>query len=207
MMTLVVVTRLHNAANAAGGMRRGLAYARAYADAAQCRRRTVADNPLHRGHARHAGGRRGRRVRPGRPRLRRCSAGSRSTTTRGGRRELRLVAPLAKLTTGKLAVAVASEYLECFGGAGYVEDTGLPRLLRDAQVLPIWEGTTNVLAVDVLRGLARGEGSAAVPGPWRDAAAAAAADPAAPYVLAGARHRRCRSRRRWWPTCSTSTPR
>ncbi|HZN06831.1 MAG TPA: hypothetical protein VFB65_08610, partial [Pyrinomonadaceae bacterium] len=36
-------------------------------------------------------------------------------------------------------------------GAGYVEDTGLPVLLRDAQVLPIWEGTTNVLALDTLR--------------------------------------------------------
>ena len=34
-----------------------------------------------------------------------------------------------------------------------MEDTGLPRLLRDAQVLPIWEGTTNVLAVDVLRAI------------------------------------------------------
>jgi hypothetical protein len=66
---------------------------------------------------------------------------------------LRLVAPLAKLTTGRLAVASASEVLECFGGAGYVENTGIPRLLRDAQVLPIWEGTTNVLSVDVLRAL------------------------------------------------------
>ncbi len=69
---------------------------------------------------------------------------------------LRLLTPLAKLTTGKQAVAVASEALEAFGGAGYVEDTGLPRLLRDAQVLPIWEGTTNVLSLDVLRALARG---------------------------------------------------
>jgi hypothetical protein len=77
-------------------------------------------------------------------------------------RELRLVAPLAKLTTGKLAVASASEYLEAFGGAGYVEDTGLPRLLRDAQVLPIWEGTTNVLAVDVVRALHRDPGLAEV---------------------------------------------
>jgi hypothetical protein len=41
--------------------------------------------------------------------------------------------------------------IEAFGGAGYVEDTGLPPLLRDAQVLPIWEGTTNVLALDLLR--------------------------------------------------------
>ncbi|MGX4654401.1 acyl-CoA dehydrogenase family protein [Micromonospora sp. SCSIO 07396] len=69
--------------------------------------------------------------------------------------ELRVVAPLAKLATGRLAVASAAEYGEAFGGAGYVEDTGVPRLLRDAQVLPIWEGTTNVLAVDVLRAVTR----------------------------------------------------
>src|SRR5581483_10098906 len=69
--------------------------------------------------------------------------------------ELRIVAPLAKLTTGRLAVSSASEYLECFGGAGYMEDTGVPRLLRDAQVLPIWEGTTNVLSLDVPRAIAR----------------------------------------------------
>jgi hypothetical protein len=68
---------------------------------------------------------------------------------------LRLITPIAKLTTGKQAVQIASETLEAFGGAGYVEDTGLPRILRDAQVLPIWEGTTNVLALDVLRALAR----------------------------------------------------
>jgi alkylation response protein AidB-like acyl-CoA dehydrogenase len=68
---------------------------------------------------------------------------------------LRLLTPIAKLTTGKQAVQVASEALEAFGGAGYIEDTGLPRILRDAQVLPIWEGTTNVLALDVLRALGR----------------------------------------------------
>ncbi len=66
---------------------------------------------------------------------------------------LRLLTPLVKLTTGKQAVAVLSEVLECFGGAGYIEDTGLPVLLRDAQVLPIWEGTTNVLSLDSLRAL------------------------------------------------------
>ncbi|RLB49151.1 MAG: acyl-CoA dehydrogenase [Deltaproteobacteria bacterium] len=68
-------------------------------------------------------------------------------------RLLRLLTPVAKLTTAKQAVAVASEGLECFGGAGYVEDTGLPTLLRDAQVLPIWEGTTNVLSLDTLRAM------------------------------------------------------
>lgn len=66
---------------------------------------------------------------------------------------LRLLIPLVKLSTGKQAVSVLSEVLECFGGAGYIEDTGLPVLLRDAQVLPIWEGTTNVLSLDSLRAL------------------------------------------------------
>ena len=43
--------------------------------------------------------------------------------------------------------------IEAFGGAGYVEDTGIPMLLRDAQVFPIWEGTTNVLALDACRAI------------------------------------------------------
>ncbi len=69
---------------------------------------------------------------------------------------LRLLTPLAKLWTGKLAVHIASETCEAFGGAGYIENTGIPPLLRDAQVYPIWEGTTNVLALDALRVLAKG---------------------------------------------------
>jgi len=66
---------------------------------------------------------------------------------------LRVLTPIMKLTTAKQAVMVASEVLESFGGAGYIEDTGLPALLRDSQVLPIWEGTTNVLALDTFREL------------------------------------------------------
>jgi alkylation response protein AidB-like acyl-CoA dehydrogenase len=63
---------------------------------------------------------------------------------------LRLLFPVTKLTTGRQAVQVVQEALEAFGGAGYVEDTGLPVLLRDTLVLPIWEGTTNVLSLDAL---------------------------------------------------------
>ncbi|KAF3850879.1 hypothetical protein F7725_012651 [Dissostichus mawsoni] len=48
---------------------------------------------------------------------------------------LRLLTPVVKLYTGKQAVAVVSEGLESFGGQGYIEDTGLPGLLRDAQSL------------------------------------------------------------------------
>jgi acyl-CoA dehydrogenase len=69
----------------------------------------------------------------------------------------RVLQPVVKLYTARAAVAHASEVLEAFGGAGYVEDTGLPALLRDAQVLPIWEGTTNVLALDTLRAIGGGE--------------------------------------------------
>lgn len=66
-------------------------------------------------------------------------------------RLLRILTPLAKLYTGKQAVALASETVECFGGGGYMEDTGIPKLLRDVQTLSIWEGTTNVLSLDMLR--------------------------------------------------------
>jgi alkylation response protein AidB-like acyl-CoA dehydrogenase len=66
---------------------------------------------------------------------------------------LRLLTPVAKLLTGRQVVQILSEVIESFGGAGYVEDTGLPLLLRDAQVLPIWEGTTNVLSLETLRAL------------------------------------------------------
>ncbi|WP_433358398.1 acyl-CoA dehydrogenase family protein [Micromonospora saelicesensis] len=158
-MTLVVVTRVHNAAAAAGGMRRGLAYARAYAEVRHVAGGPLVSSPLHRatlgtlavdaagafalaGHAFAL--------------LGRVEVGADPEAAA----ELRIVAPLAKLATGRLAVSSASEYVESFGGAGYVEDTGVPRLLRDAQVLPIWEGTTNVLALDVLRALTREDAGA-----------------------------------------------
>lgn len=67
---------------------------------------------------------------------------------------LRLLTPLMKLATARQAVNVASQVLEAFGGAGYVEDTGVPVILRDSQVLPIWEGTTNVLSLDAMRVMA-----------------------------------------------------
>jgi alkylation response protein AidB-like acyl-CoA dehydrogenase len=74
------------------------------------------------------------------------------------RRMLRVLTPIAKLITGKFAVRAASEAIELRGGNGYIEDFDTPRLLRDAQVLPIWEGTTNVLTLDTLRSM-RKEGT------------------------------------------------
>ncbi|HLT21946.1 MAG TPA: acyl-CoA dehydrogenase family protein, partial [Bacteriovoracaceae bacterium] len=51
---------------------------------------------------------------------------------------LRLLIPLVKLYTAKLGVQISSEVIESFGGAGYIEDTGLPQILRNAHVLSIW---------------------------------------------------------------------
>lgn len=147
------VTRVYNAVAAVAGMRRAVALARDYAA-----RRVAFGKPLI-AHPLHA-----------------ATLAAIELEWRGafllafrvvellGRQEcgdatpddlarLRLLIPVAKLYTAKQAVAVASEALECCGGAGYIEDAGLPRLLRDAQVLPIWEGTTNVLSLDVLRAL------------------------------------------------------
>jgi len=73
-------------------------------------------------------------------------------------RLLRLLTPVTKLLTAKQSVQILSEVIEAFGGVGYVEDTGIPMLLRDAQVLPIWEGTTNVLALETLRAIESGDG-------------------------------------------------
>jgi alkylation response protein AidB-like acyl-CoA dehydrogenase len=149
------VTRVYNAVCAAAGMRRGLTLARDYAARREAFGRRLLDQPLHA-----------------------ATLAELEVETRGalalvlhvaallGREEvgeatdaerlaLRALTPVAKLFTGKQAVAAASETLEAFGGAGYIEDTGLPRLLRDAQVLAIWEGTTNVLSLDLLRAIER----------------------------------------------------
>ncbi|HVF11860.1 MAG TPA: acyl-CoA dehydrogenase family protein [Actinomycetota bacterium] len=74
----------------------------------------------------------------------------------GEDRELaRVVFPLTKMAVARQAVWQCSQLIESFGGAGYVEDTGIPRMLRDAHVNCIWEGTTSVLALDVRRALAK----------------------------------------------------
>jgi hypothetical protein len=64
---------------------------------------------------------------------------------------LRVLTPVVKAMTGKLAVPCVSEAMELVGGNGYIEEWPMARLLRDAQVLPIWEGTTNILVLDALR--------------------------------------------------------
>lgn len=74
-----------------------------------------------------------------------------NTATENDKSLLRFLTPVAKLFTAKQAIQYASEHIETFGGLGYLEDSGIPAMLRDAQVLSIWEGTTNVLSLDMLR--------------------------------------------------------
>lgn len=68
---------------------------------------------------------------------------------------LRLAVPVAKYWVTKRCTPLVTEALECLGGNGYVEESGLPRLLREAPLNSIWEGAGNVQALDVLRALRR----------------------------------------------------
>jgi acyl-CoA dehydrogenase len=70
-------------------------------------------------------------------------------------RRLRLLTPLAKYTICKRARTVTAEAMEVRGGNGYVEDWIDPRLLRDAHLGSIWEGSSNVVALDVGRAMRR----------------------------------------------------
>lgn len=145
--TMLNITRYYNAVASASGMARGTRLAVDYAQRRRAFGKLLCEHPLH-----------SRTLQS----LEAESAAALSLCLELaellGRAEaddeaptLRAIVPIAKLLLGKAAVAHASEVLECFGGVGYIEDSGLPRLLRDAQVLPIWEGTTNVLSLDLLR--------------------------------------------------------
>ncbi len=158
---MLAVTRLWNAVSAASGLRRAVALATDYARRRVAFGRALVDQPLHQAtmaelRVRHAAATAmALRV------AELLGREENGVATEDEVRALRLLLPVTKLLTGKQAVAGASEALEAFGGAGYIEDTGLPVLLRDAQVLSIWEGTTNVLSLDALRAVQREE---ALPG-------------------------------------------
>jgi putative acyl-CoA dehydrogenase len=67
----------------------------------------------------------------------------------------RLATAVGKFWSCKRAPNHAFESLECLGGAGYVEESGMPRLYREAPLASIWEGSGNVMSLDVLRALTR----------------------------------------------------
>jgi hypothetical protein len=153
MAALLNITRAYNACCAVGLMRRGIALARDYASRRRVFGKLLADQPLH---VETLAGLQVEFEAAFHMAFHTAELMGKEETglaTSQERAVLRLLTPVVKLYTARQAIACASEVLESFGGAGYIEDTGLPRLLRDAQVLSIWEGTTNVLALDVLRAI------------------------------------------------------
>ena len=159
--TLFNITRVYNTVAAVAGMRRAIALASDYARRRHAFGKSLIEHPLH-----------VETLADMQLELRATFLLAFRVVELLGREEcgeateselrlLRLLIPVAKLYTAKCAIAIASETLEAFGGAGYVEDTGIPRLLRDAQVLSIWEGTTNVLSLDSLRAVERSDALAA----------------------------------------------
>ncbi len=99
----------------------------------------------------------------------------------------RFATAVMKYHVCKRATPHAAESLECLGGNGYVEDSGLPLLLRDAPLAGIWEGSGNVAALDVLR--AMGKESDALPAFLAECDLAAGADSRLDGHLASLRRR------------------
>ena len=151
--SLFNVTRMYNAVCALGGTRRALALALDYAQRRNAFGKKIADHPLHAETlAELVVEFEGNFVLTfhlaellGRDELGQASSEESAM--------LRMLTPIAKLYTAKSCMAITSEAMECLGGAGYIEDTGLPALHRNAQVFAIWEGTTNVLSLDVVRAI------------------------------------------------------
>ena len=71
----------------------------------------------------------------------------------------RILTPVAKYWVSKRCSEVVREAIECLGGNGYVEDSIMPRLYRESPVNAIWEGSGNVIALDLVRAMAREPGS------------------------------------------------
>jgi putative acyl-CoA dehydrogenase len=93
--------------------------------------------------------------------LRLCRSFDLAATDAGEAARARLLTPAVKFWVCKRAPAFVYEAMECLGGNGYVEESLLPRLYREAPVNAIWEGSGNVMALDVLRALAQ-DGAQAV---------------------------------------------
>jgi acyl-CoA dehydrogenase len=83
-----------------------------------------------------------------------CAGALRGATDQDEARRLRrILIPLAKMRSTRVALWAASSALEIFGGNGYMHDWPIARQLRDAQCHTIWEGTENILAIDVRRAI------------------------------------------------------
>ncbi|MFP5224356.1 MAG: acyl-CoA dehydrogenase family protein [Actinomycetota bacterium] len=167
------ITRLHAALGSVSAVGEGLGLIRDYANRRQAFGRPLRDLPLHRRwiaglaaryDALHALAYRGAQL------LGQAETGGDPDGT------ARLVLPLAKLACARGGAELTSHIIESFGGAGYVNDTGIPRIHLDTHVNCIWEGTTSVIALDVLRVISRGGTGAALIADIRERVAPAVDD-------------------------------
>jgi acyl-CoA dehydrogenase len=70
----------------------------------------------------------------------------------------RIINPIAKKWSAEKGVYIVRESMELMGGLGYIEDQVMPKLMRDIMVLPIWEGSGNIIVLDMLRALWKSRG-------------------------------------------------
>jgi putative acyl-CoA dehydrogenase len=96
----------------------------------------------------------------------------------------RLLTPAIKYFVCKTAPAFVYEAMECLGGNGYVEDSILPRLYREAPVNAIWEGSGNVMGLDLLRAAREDEARAVLTDLAREAAGLSGAEEAVTFITA-----------------------
>jgi putative acyl-CoA dehydrogenase len=155
--TLFNITRVYNSVCATAHLRRALDLAQSYSSKRRAFGKYLKDQPLH-----------ASQLKDLEERFAKCFSLTFYVAHLLGRQEcgtanseelqlLRALTPVVKAYTARECMAGVSEVIEVFGGAGYIEDTGIPKLLRDAQVFSIWEGTTNILALDLLRAIEKEE--------------------------------------------------
>ncbi len=153
IIEMVNMTRLDCVIGGAGGMRHGLTQAVHHAVHRQAFGRYLADQPLMRNVLADLAVE-SEAATAVMTRL----AGAIDRSVRGDAAETafkRLGLAVSKYWVCKRAPAHAAEALECLGGNGFIEDSGMPRLFRESPLGSIWEGSGNVAALDVLRALAK----------------------------------------------------
>jgi alkylation response protein AidB-like acyl-CoA dehydrogenase len=153
--TMLNITRIHNALGATGALARGLAWARAYARVRETFGRPLETLPAHRATLTDLAVDYAAALALT---MRCCELLGRTERGTASPEEaelLRGLTPLAKLATGRWSIAGVTEVMEAIGGVGYCEDSNIPTLVRNTHVIPIWEGTTNVMALDFMRAIVR----------------------------------------------------
>ncbi|GAB2502070.1 acyl-CoA dehydrogenase family protein [Nocardiopsis aegyptia] len=153
IIEMVNCTRLDCVIGSASGMRAALTHALHHAEHRAAFGRTLVDQPLMRNVLADLA-----LESEAATTLMTRLAGAVDRSVRGDAAETafrRLGVAVGKFWVTKRQPAHAAEALECLGGNGYVEESGMPRLFRDSPLNSIWEGSGNVAALDVLRAMAR----------------------------------------------------